>query len=129
MRRREKFFISSIILSAILIGIQAFPLEWRMPVSALFMVLTYMVAAWSLSDNLNRHEWLTILPMPALFAGSVAFFYTLLPATLISKVLVFIVYGIGMYALLLTDNIYSVSKGRSIQLLHAAHAVGFFFMM
>jgi hypothetical protein len=129
MRRREKFFISSLLLSGLLLSIQAFPLEWRMPVSAAFMVITYFVTAWALSDNLNRHEWLTILPMPALFAGSVAFFYTLLPATLISRAAVFIVFAIGMYALLLTDNIYSVAKGRSIQLLHAAHAVGFFFMM
>lgn len=100
-----------------------------MQISGVFMVATYLVSAWALSDNLNKHEWFTILPMPALFAGSVAFFYTLLPGTIFSRIFVFIVYAIGMYALLLTDNIYSVAKGRSIQLLHAAHAVGFFFMM
>ncbi len=129
MRRREKFIISSLLLSALLLLIQVFPLEWHMPISGAFMVITYFVSAWALSDNLNKYEWVTILPMPALFAGSVAFFYTLLPATIISRVFVFIIYAIGMYALLLTDNIYSVAKGRSIQLLHAAHAVGFFFMM
>lgn len=129
MRRREKFIISSLVLSALLLSIQAFPLEWHMIVSAVFMIVTYLVAAWTLSENLDKHEWLTILPMPALFAGSVAFFYTLLPATVLSRIFIFIVYAIGMYALLLTANIYSVAKGRSIQLLHAAHAVGFFFMM
>ena len=129
MRRREKFIISSLLLSGLLLSIQLFPLEWHMHVSAVFMVVTYFVAAWALSENLNKHEWVTILPMPALFAGSVAFFYTLLPATVVSRLIIFIVYAIGMYALLLTDNIYSVAKGRSIQLLHAAHAVGFFFMM
>jgi hypothetical protein len=129
MRRREKFIISSLLLSALLLSIQAFPLEWHMQISGVFMVVTFLVSAWALSDNLNKHEWLTILPMPALFAGSVAFFYTLLPGTILSRIFVFIVYAIGMYALLLTDNIYSVAKGRSIQLLHAAHAVGFFFMM
>lgn len=129
MRRREKFIISSLVLSALLLTIQVLPLEWHMIASALFMLITYLVSAWALSENLNRHEWLTILPMPALFAGSVAFFYTLLPGTVLSRIFIFIVYAIGMYALLLTANIYSVAKGRSIQLLHAAHAVGFFFMM
>lgn len=129
MRRREKFIISSLFLSGLLLAIQAVPLEWRMHASAVFMVLTYFVSAWALSENLDKHEWLTILPMPALFAGSVAFFYTLLPGHLLSRIAIFIVYAIGMYALLLTANIYSVAKGRSIQLLHAAHAVGFFFMM
>ena len=129
MRRREKFIISSLLLSGLLLSIQAFPLEWHIPASFVFMLITYFVSAWALSDNLNKHEWLTILPMPALFAGSVALFYTLLPVTPLSRLFIFIVYAIGMYALLLTDNIYSVAKGRSIQLLHAAHAVGFFFMM
>lgn len=129
MRRREKFIISSLLLSGLLLLIQVFPLEWHMPISGVFMVITYLISAWALSDNLDRHEWATILPMPALFAGSIAFFYTLLPATLLSRVIVFAVYAVGMYALFLTDNIYSVAKGRSIQLLHAAHAVGFFFMM
>jgi hypothetical protein len=39
----------------------------------------------------------------------------------------FVFFGVGVYALFLTANIYSVAKGRSIQLLHAAHAVGLLF--
>jgi hypothetical protein len=38
-------------------------------------------------------------------------------------------FGIGMYAIYLTSNIYSVAKGRTIQLLHAAHAIGFLFTL
>ena len=34
-----------------------------------------------------------------------------------------------MYALLLTANILSVAKGRTIQLLHAAHAIGLLFTL
>ena len=34
-----------------------------------------------------------------------------------------------MYALFLTSNIFSVAKGRTIQLLYAAHAVSLFFTM
>ena len=35
------------------------------------------------------------------------------------------IFGIGMYALLLTENIFNVAAIRTIQLLRAAHAVGF----
>lgn len=129
MRRREKFIIISLVLAGLLLLIQSLPLEWRVLGSIGFMVLTYFTCAWALYENLEKHEWLTILPMPTLLAGSVAFFYTLLPSTLVSRIAVFVVFAVGMYALLLTSNIYSVSKGRSIQLLHAAHAVGFWFMM
>ncbi|MBP7768466.1 hypothetical protein KA082_01360, partial [Candidatus Woesebacteria bacterium] len=44
-------------------------------------------------------------------------------------IFVLVLFGIGMYALLLTSNIYSVAKGRTIQLLHAAHAIGFLFTL
>lgn len=129
MRRREKFIITSILLAGLLLLIQSLPLEWRMLASVGLVIITYLVSGWALWENLDKHEWLTILPMPALFSGSVAVFYTLLPSALLSRIGIFIVFAIGMYALLLTANIYSVSKGRSIQLLHAAHAVGFWFMM
>jgi hypothetical protein len=36
-----------------------------------------------------------------------------------------VLYGVGMYALLLTENIYNVAADRTIALLRAAHSVGF----
>lgn len=129
MRIREKFITASLLLSAILLSLQAVPLEWRFWGGVGFMVLTYFVSALVLFDNLNKHEWLTILPLPTLFAGSVAFFYTILPSHILSRVGVFVIYAVGMYALYLTCNIYSVARERTIQLVHAAHAVGFFFLM
>ncbi len=129
MRRREKFIITSLLLAGLLLLIQALPLEWRLWASLGFVLLTYFASAWALYDHLNGTEWLSVVPMPALFAGSVAMVYTLLPGSVLSKIAVFLIFAIGIYALLLTANIYSVAKGRSIQLLHAAHAVGFWFMM
>ncbi len=129
MRRREKFIITSLMLAGLLLLIQALPLEWRLWASLGFVLLTYFTSAWALYDHLNGTEWFSIVPMPALFAGSVAMVYTLLPGSVLSKIAVFLIFAIGIYALLLTANIYSVAKGRSIQLLHAAHAVGFWFMM
>ena len=42
-----------------------------------------------------------------------------------SRLVIFLVFGLGAYALYLTSNIYSVAAIRTIQLLRAAHAVGF----
>jgi hypothetical protein len=36
-----------------------------------------------------------------------------------------VLYAVGMYALLLTENIYNVAAARTIALLRAAHSVGF----
>ena len=52
-------------------------------------------------------------------------FYFLLPVRWLTRLPVAVLYGIGMYALLLTENIYHVAADRTIALLRAAHSVGF----
>lgn len=101
------------------------PLDYRMLASALLFFVTYAVSAWAFFEELNGIEWLTIVPFPALYATSVSIFYFLLPENLLSKIVVLVLFGIGMYATYLTGNIFSVAKFRTIQLLRAAHAIGF----
>jgi hypothetical protein len=124
MRRREKFVIASILLSLGLLLLQYIALEWRYVGVAVLTLLSYAVSAWALSDDLQRHEWLTIVPFPAFYTGAVSLFYFLLPSHFLSKVAILLLFGVGMYGLYLTSNIFSVAKGRTIQLLHAAHAIG-----
>jgi hypothetical protein len=88
-------------------------------------LLTYLISAFALFDDLKGIEWFTILPLPAFYSAAVALFYFLLPANLVSQIVIVAVFGLGMYALYLTENIYSVAAIRTIQLLRAAHAVGF----
>jgi len=125
MRRREKFVIASVLLSLGLLGVQYVSLEARYWAIGLFLIVSYFTSAWALADDLQTHEWLTVVPFPALYAGSVSWFYFLLPEGITSKFVLLAVFGVGMYALFLTSNIYSVAKGRTIQLLHAAHAIVF----
>ncbi len=129
MRRREKFVIASALLSLGLFVVQYIPLEFRYLAVAVFGVLTYLVSAWALADDLQKLEWLTIVPFPSLYAIGVGLFYFLLPTSILSKVFVLVLFGIGMYALFLTSNIFSVAKERTIQLLHAAHAIGLLFTL
>ncbi len=129
MRRREKFVIASILLSTCLLFVQYTSLEWRYWVMGAFVLLTYGISSWTLSDDLQRHERMTIVPVPALYAGAVGLFYFLLPSNLLTRIFILVLFGIGMYAIYLTSNIYSVAKGRTIQLLHAAHAIGFLFTL
>jgi hypothetical protein len=129
MRRREKFVIASVLLSFGLLGVQYTPLEWRYGVIGAFSLLTYLISTWALFDDLQAHERVTIVPFPALYAAAVSLFYFLLPTHFLSQFVILLLFGIGMYALFLTSNIYSVAKGRTIQLLHAAHAIGLLFTL
>ena len=129
MRRREKFVISSVLLSLGLLGVQYVSLDARYWAVGLFFIISYFMSAWALADDLQTHEWLTVVPFPALYAVSVSWFYFLLPEGIMSQFILLAVFSIGMYALFLTSNIYSVAKGRTIQLLHAAYAIGLLFTL
>lgn len=123
MRRREKFVIASVVLTLGLAAVQYVPLDFRYISVAAFVCVSYLVSSWVLSDDLQFHERFTIVPLPAVYAAAVSLFYFLLPESLISRVIVLALFGVGMYALFLTANIFSVAKGRTIQLVHAANAV------
>ncbi|MCB9801142.1 MAG: hypothetical protein H6773_03090 [Pseudomonadales bacterium] len=123
MRRREKFVIAAILLSLGLLGVQLTALEYRYWAVLVLSVVTFIVSSWALNDDLQKHEWLTIVPFPALYAASVSLFYFLLPPSVFSRILLLVLFGVGMYALYLSANIFSVAKGRTIQLVHAAQAI------
>jgi hypothetical protein len=129
MRRREKFVIAALLLSFGLLAVQYVTLEFRYLAVAVLMVVSYLVSAWALAEDLQKHEWLTIVPFPALYTGAVSLFYFLLPANFWSRAAILTLFCVGVYALYLTANIFSVAKGRTIQLVHAAHAIGLLFTL
>lgn len=108
-----------------LLFIQYVPIEYRFVAVFGFFLTSYLVSAWALYDGLKGAGWLTIVPLPALYAASVGLFYFLLPEGILARAVLLTLFGLGIYALYLTGNIYSVAAVRTIQLLRAAHAVGF----
>ena len=127
MSKRRKFVIASFLLALGLLSTQFVTVEFvyrYLAILGLFGV-GYLISAWALFEDLKGVEWLVLVPMPGLFAAGVALFYFLLPEALVSRLVIFLVFGLGAYALYLTSNIYSVAAIRTIQLLRAAHAVGF----
>jgi len=129
VRRRERFVVASIILSLGLFIVQLVDLEYRVWAVVALGFVSYLLSAWALFEDLQPFEWFTVLPFPVFYAISVGFFYFLLPTNFLSRLLVLTIFGVGMYALFLTSNIFSVAKGKAIQLIHAAHAIGLLFTL
>lgn len=128
MRKRVRFIISSTLLAFGLLSTQLVSVEVRPFAIALFFVAAYCMSAWALSTTINGVEWLTIVPFPAMYALSVALFYFLLPDSALSRIAIVSLFGVGMYALYLSSNIFAFGKIKTIQLLRAAHAVGSLFL-
>lgn len=123
--KRQQFVVLVAGLTVGLILTQLASLEVRYPLVMVLSLLAYGTSAFALREDLRGIEWLSLLILPTLFTAAVSLFYFLLPVRWLTRVPVAALYGLGMYALLLTENIYNVAANRTIGLLRAAHTVGF----
>lgn len=123
--RRQQFVIVTVLLTAFLLLTQIVSLEFRYPLVGILSIVAYGMSAFAIREDLKGIEWVTLLILPTLFTTAVSMFYFLLPVRWLTRLPVAILYGVGMYALLLTENIFNVAVDRTIALLRAAHSVGF----
>ncbi len=126
LSKRQVYVVVTAFLTFCLFAIQQLPDFYRYPSIIVMGIVTYFLTAFCLREELEKHEWITLLILPTLFTISLSYFYFLLPVRLITRLPMAIFYALGYYALLLTENIFNVSSLRSIQLLRAAQAVGFY---
>lgn len=127
MSKRAKFIISSVLLAMGFLGVGLLENEARFIGIGGLGITTLILVAWSLWEGLGRNASLLTLLLPGLFTVGVGLFWFLLPATMIARLPVVVMYAIGIYGLLSTMNIFAVSASavRTIALVRAAKGVGF----
>ncbi len=125
MSKRQRFIITSIVSSLGFVGIQFLSEQYRFLSIGGLGVVTTLFLIWSLREALRPDMTILALILPFYFTVGVGIFWFLLPSVLLARVPVVALYGLGMYALCLTANVYTVSTIRSIALLRAARGVGF----
>lgn len=123
--KRQQFVVITGLLTLGLIATQVFTGGLRFDVMFGLAGAAYILSALVLREDLRGWEFLTLLILPTYFTAAVFVFYFLLPTRWLTRLPIATLYAIGMYAILLTENIYNVAASRTIQLLRAAHSVGF----
>lgn len=139
MTKRQKFVLSSLLLLGAFFSAQFLDFSYRYYAIAALGFFSLVLSAWALKDGLERNATLLVLILPAFFTVGAQIFYLGLDSSNFPKILFFpeeytiyaikalmhLIYVVGMYAIFLTANIYTVAAARTIQLLRSAHAVGF----
>lgn len=125
MSKRRRFLITSGLLSLGFIAIQFLNDQNRFWAIGILGLATVILFAWSLWGTLGRNLTLLTLVLPTIFTLGVGIFWFLLPANVYTRIPIVLFYGIGIYVLSLTMNIFTVSAVRTIALLRAARGVGF----
>ena len=125
MSKRQRFLITSAVLSLGFLGIAFVDNQYRFWAIAGLTALTLGLFVWSLWEGLAKDMTIATLILPTLFTLGVGVFWFLLPANFFARLPVVVIYGVGIYVLCLTLNIYTVAAIRTIALLRAARGVGF----
>lgn len=125
MSKRRRFVITSILLCLGFVAVQFLNDQNRFWAIGVLGLVTIVLFSWSLFEGLGRNMTLLTLILPTIFTLGVGTFWFLLPANIFARIPVVIFYGIGIYILCLTMNIFTVSAIRTIALLRAARGVGF----
>lgn len=125
MSKRKRFIITSTVLALGFVGIQFLSDSVKFYGIGLLSLITALLFIWSLREGLALNFSLTVLILPVLFTLGVGLFWFLLPSTVYARIPIIIFYSLGIYALCLTHNIYTVAAIRTIALLRSARGVGF----
>ena len=125
MTKRRKFLITSFILSLGFIGLQFLDNPYKIYAIFVLSLVTSVLFLWSLWEGIGKNSTLLTLILPAFFTVGVGVFWFLLPSNVFARLPMIIFYGLGIYALSLTMNVFTVSAVRTIALLRAARGVGF----
>lgn len=120
INKRQKFVLVSILLTFFLLINQLVDLKYRYFLTGGFFVLTYISFILALKEDIKGIEWFTLFILPAFFSTVVSLFYFLLPIRWLTRLPVSFLYGLAIYAFLLSENIFNVAAIRTIQLYQAA---------
>jgi hypothetical protein len=121
--KRQRFIFSVAFLS---FGL--FVAEYLLGKSGIYIVLilsafTVVFLYLSLKQDIKENFTPQIFILPFMYSLGIGLFYLLVPARLITRIGMTSLYALGLYSLFLSQNIFTVSGIRTIQLLSSARTV------
>src|SRR3990167_5364468 len=126
MSKRRKFVITSALLSLGFVCVQLLGDQSKFLAIGALTALTAILFAWSLREGLGKNMTLVSLILTALFTLGVGLFWFLLPSSIFLRLPLIIIYGLGIFALVSSQNIFIVAAvTKSIPLLRTARGIGF----
>lgn len=123
--KRHRFIIG-VLVSSFLLFIAEYSLG-KSGVALIFgiSILTDIFLFWALRRDLKDYFSFQIFFLPFLYTLSFGLFYFLFPARLIVRIIMTLLFSVGLYSIYLSQNIFTVSSIRTIALLSSARTVSF----
>lgn len=123
--KRQKFIVTVAALSLILFFSEQLFGRGGIYISFLLSVITGFLVFWAIRKDLEGNFSPQIFILPLFYTLACSLFYFLVPARFLTRIGMTSLYALGLYSLLLSENIFIVSSIRTIALLSSARTVSF----
>lgn len=124
INKRQKFIIAVLFLSSGLFFSENLFGRSSFLSAFLFAFLTNIFLICTNFSDLNK-KTLPVFIFPFFFSLSFGLFHFLIPSRFLTRLIITVVYSIGLYSVFLSQNIFSVASIRTIALLSSARTVSF----
>lgn len=123
--KRQKFIIGVIISSLILFLSEQLFGKGGVYIAIILSVFTDLFVFWAIRNDLKDNFSPQVFILPLFYTLACALFYFLVPVRFLTRIGMTSLYALGLYSLLLSENIFVVSSIRTIALLSSARTVSF----
>ena len=124
--KRQRLLIAVGIVVGFNLLVILFPLSVAVYLLPLEILIVYLATFLALLEDIEHIEWLVLFILPIYLAVSLVLFYYLLPMRWLTRIPFLVVMGVGMYASMLSVNIFNVGVEKSLPLYRAAYSVSNF---
>lgn len=125
LNKREKLVSSVLLLTLGLFIAENFLGRGGVIIVFILAFLTDLLLFWALFRDLRENFSWQVFILPFFYSLAFGLFYLLIPARFLTRIVMASLYGVGLYSLFLSQNIFTVSAIRTIALLSSARTVSF----
>jgi hypothetical protein len=123
--KRQIFAIGVIFSSSVIFLTDHFLHDHGFYFVIILSFMTNIFLYWGLREDLKNNFLWQIFILPFMFTLGFGFFTPLIPNRLLADIVFSVIYAVGLYSLYLSQNIFTVSRIRTIALLSGARTVSF----
>lgn len=126
IEKRLRFVISTVGLTLLILVSTFFFFDRAFIFIPLLIIASYGASFFSLYEGIEKIEWYMLFLVPVLLSVAMYLFYFLFPVRWLTRIPFILIYGISMYATLLSSNIFNVGVEKNLQLYRAGFSVNYF---
>jgi len=124
--KRQRLFFAVLTVVLFNFFIILFPLQTAIYFIPINILIVYSATYFALLEDIERIEWVALFILPLYLSTSLLLFYYLLPVRWLTRIPYLAVLAVGMYASMLSVNIFNVGVEKSLPLYRAAYSVSNF---